>query len=668
MYTSPKALLAMLFSAIALFPVAAIAQPVEVRPFALLDVGGFFRVNYAFTDLNNVSSSSDASSARQSTWEEQLKLSARAYVYHPAFITISASGGPLLIQRDTSDETLLAAKTESLFDFAARLQFLKLKWYPFSTFFSRSHPSTSSSLSTRFVTQRDEYGLEGFLLPAPTFQIRYRVSHVDRDGSDFGTSIDESIDLAEVTLNTLYRGRDRLDLFFDQSRRDSASGSAGVSIRRSVTNRSNLRFSARNEFGERRPLTLSQNLQWLLQDAGPADTETQSRSETERLSYSASGRQRLTESLNISMGVNAAQTLRVGADAKARGVQAAISHRLNNRFNYAMNARRQATRQTSFDRDTTAFGGRFSYAQPTSFGSWSFGASASSEQTDQESSADTVSVFDEPLTLVGTEPTPLRNEFVEPSTVIVSNVAGTQVFSEGIDYRLVIVGSVTSIQRLVDGGIFDGQPVLVDYEYQTSGTAKFDTAIAGAALSANFFGFLSAYARYNTFEVDLIEGELTTPTNDRDYLEIGVSANTKIGTWDVGGNATYSESDEEISPATRESIGINASTRIFGRLTFGMSAGFSQVDLENSPEDSDRLDVRIGLGGPVGRRANINLDSVYVEDSGGSLPRKDLTHNFRFGWQYRAVTFEFKARRVDNELGVSRRGRTEIFASVRRLF
>jgi hypothetical protein len=662
MQTRLGAYLARRLFVIALFPVAAIAQPLEVKPFALLDTGGFFSVNYAYTDLDNASSSSTASSARQFTWEEELSLSAKAYVYHPGFLTIDVSGGPLLIQRDTTDETVLAAKSESLFNFGARLDWLGLKPYPFSTYFRRSHPAVSSSLSVRFVTQRDEYGMEGLFLPDLPFQVQYRVSHTDREGSDFGTSIDEAIDLAEVRLNAVYRDNDKLDVFFDQSRRDSASGSTGVPIRRSVSNRSNFRLTARNEFGEKRPFTLMQNLQRLVQDRGSKESETESRS------YSASGQQRLTESLNISMGVNAAESLRVGADAKVRAAQAAMSHALNERFNYSVDVRRQAIRQTSFDRDTTAVGGIFSYRQPTSFGSWSFGANASSERTDQESSADTVRVFDEPLTLVGTEPVALRNEFVLPSTVVVSNAAGTQVFTEGIDYRLVIVGSVTSIQRLVDGGIFDGQTVLVDYEYQTSGTAKFDTATVGVSLGADFFGFLNAYARYSTYELDLVEGELTTPTNDRDYVEIGVDARTQIGRWDVGGGIIYSESDEEISPSTRESIRVNASTQLLGRLRFTVSASRTQVELQNSPEDSDRTDARIGLRGRLWSRTSFSFDTVYSQDSGGTLPREDLAYVFRCDWRYRAVAFNFTARHSDNELGVSQRGRTEVFASVRRLF
>jgi hypothetical protein len=494
------------------------------------------------------------------------------------------------------------------------------------------------------------------------FDIRYKVAHVDREGSDFGSSIDENIDLAEVRLNAVYRDRDRLEIFLDQNRRDSASGSAGVPIRRSITDRSNLRLTASNEFGEKRPLTLRQNLQRLVQDAGLEDSRTESRI------YSASGQQRLTESLNVSLGVNAAETLRVGADDKVRGAQAALTHALNERFTYSVDARRQDIRQTSFDRDMAAVGGKITYRQPTSFGSWSFGANVSSERTDQESTADTVRVFDEPLTLVGTEPVALRNEFVVASSVVVSNAAGTQVFTEGIDYRLVIVGSVTSIQRLVDGGIFDGQTVLVDYEYQTSGTAKFDTAIAGASLGADFFGFLSAYARYNTYEVDVIEGDLTTPTNDTDFVEIGISARTRIGTWNVGGGITFSQSDEEISPSTRESVRINASTRLLGRLAFRISAVWTQLDLENSPEDSDRIDAQIGLGGPIWRRANFSFDTVYTEDVGGTQSRKDLAYVFKFDWRYRAVTFDLTARHADNELGVTRRDRTEVVASVRRLF
>jgi hypothetical protein len=279
-----------------------------------------------------------------------------------------------------------------------------------------------------------------------------------------------------------------------------------------------------------------------------------------------------------------------------------------------------------------------------------------------------VLVFDEPITLAGTSVVELRNEFVLPASVVVGNAAGTQVFTEGIDYRLVIVGSVTSIQRLIDGDIFDGQTVLVDYEYRSSGTAQYDTALASVSVSANFLQHFTAYARFDTNETTVTGGELTTPQNDRDAFNVGLNASTQIGVWNVGGGVTYSESDEEISPSTRESISMNASARIFAGIQFNASAALTKVDLENSLEDTNQTNLRVGLSGRVWRRASVRYDTVFTKDTGGTLPSEDITHLFNLQWQYRAVFFSLSARYADNALGDSLRRRKEINAVVKRFF
>ena len=655
-----------LLTSVAIFPAILFAAPmngVEVKPFGLLDVDAYFSAKYLFSDLESGSSSSSLSSARQSTWEEEISLAAMGYVYHPGFLTVNFGGGPLFIQRDTSDESLLAKKNETLVNFFAGLEFLKLKPYPFSTYFRRSHPALSSSLSTRFVTEKDEYGLEGLVVPGGPFRVSYKLSHSENEGSDFGTVVDEIIDLGEISLKTIYRGNDHIDIFYDQSTRDSASGSAGLPIRRSKVRRSNTRIFARNTFGEDRPFYLNQNIQRLVHDSGEAGD-----SEVETRSYTASGRVALTESVQTAMSVSASDTLRVGADANVRSAQASVNHSLSERVSYGISLRREGIRQTSFDRDMSSIDGNFSYSQPTDFGSISFGANLRKDRTDQTSGADTVLVFDEPVTLAGTIAVDLRNEFVVSSSVVVSNTGGTQIFIDGIDYRLVIIGSITSVQRLITGNIFDGQVVLVDYEFETSGTAEFETTSAGVSVSANFLRHFVARARYNTSDLTVISGELTTPKNDRDYIELGLDADTQVGRWTVGGGITFSELDEEISPSTRESISINASTRIVGSVRLNVSAGLSQLDLENSPEDSDRTDIRIGLSGRAWRGAQFRFDTVYSKDTGGSLLREDWAHVFNLQWRYRSVLFTVDARYADNTLGESLRRRKEIAATVRRKF
>ena len=46
----------------------------------------------------------------------------------------------------------------------------------------------------------------------------------------------------------------------------------------------------------------------------------------------------------------------------------------------------------------------------------------------------------------------------------------TSIYVEDLDYRLITIGSITSIQRLITGNISDGETVLVDTAANPPGT------------------------------------------------------------------------------------------------------------------------------------------------------------------------------------------------------
>ena len=70
-----------------------------------------------------------------------------------------------------------------------------------------------------------------------------------------------------------------------------------------------------------------------------------------------------------------------------------------------------AVDQTGFTRDRSAVRGSAEHSRETGFGGISLSGSVRAERNDQESTADEIDVFDEPLLLTGTNPVDLRNEF-----------------------------------------------------------------------------------------------------------------------------------------------------------------------------------------------------------------------------------------------------------------
>jgi hypothetical protein len=171
-------------------------------------------------------------------------------------------------------------------------------------------------------------------------------------------------------------------------------------------------------------------------------------------------------------------------------------------------------------------------------------------RNDQEAAADTIEIFDERVTLVGAVPVPLNNTFVLEETVAVTNLTQTQTFVEGLDYRLVTIGSTTTIERIITGAILDGEEVLVSYEFQTGGTTAYRDDRQQVGVSLSFIIYINVFANWSNVDNSIINGDPTLPLNDVTSLDTGVSVNVPFATsWSVGGQILYRRSDETISPS-----------------------------------------------------------------------------------------------------------------------
>jgi hypothetical protein len=640
-------------------------QGIEVKPFGLLNTDASLSIRY-FLDENDRSSASSAPSfEHRSTWEQELFLVSRSYVYHPGFLNMEFGGGPLLVQQSFDSNFGSESADESLFNILARLNFLELKSYPFSLYYRRTHPSMTTSLSGRFLTRNNEYGFSGrkrFVDQAAG--VTLELSHRDTEGSGFDTVVDEDEDRSIIGFSKSYRENDKISFEHNRYKRDSSSGSVGLPIQESMIEEDRSHIAAQNSFGSRKQFSLNQSIVRLEQDRQSTVSSHQ-----EDLNYSAAGRWQNSEAVRSSFGYRFNESKRVGADTKSHNANAGLVHSVSDAFQYDILANHEDVRQTGFKSLRSGVRGGAIYSHSTDLGSFSLSGSLGQQRTDQESESDSIQVFDEPLTLIGTTSVELANEFVIASSVVVTNTAGTQVFVEDDDYRLIVIGSVTSIQRLIDGNIFDGQTVLVDYQYQTSGTAKFDTFDGNLGVSFSFPKYVSARLRYSLRDSTLISGELTTPLNDRELLEATLAADFPIGhRWQLGAEIRHLDQDEEIAPFVRDSISLRASTRIFGSMRMDFSASRIEVDQKESIEDVDQLNYRFGISGNAFARINLAYQFSFLEDTGGSLPREQLRHRFSLAGRYRQIRYVLQAVVSEDMLGDTERDYTRFSAIITRAF
>jgi hypothetical protein len=581
---------------------------VEVKPFGLLGTDASLSIRYSLDENDRSADSSVTNFEHRATWEQELFLVSRSYVYHPGFLNMELGGGPLLVQQSFESNTGSNSNNESLFNVLARFNFLDFKTYPFSLYYRRDHPSVTTSLSGRFLTRSEEFGFTGrknFIDSMAGLTVE--LSQRDVSGSGFESVIDEILDQGRFTFTKSYRKNDSISFEYNRFTRDSSSGSLGLPIQESRIQQQRWNINARNKFGGDNQFYLSQALVGLKQD-----NETTVSTQQDDLIYTASGRWQNSEAIRSTFDYRFYESDRVDADVKAHNSAAGFIHNVNDSFRYDLRLDHEDVKQTGFDKKNSGIRAGANFSQSARIGSYSLGGSLRQARTDQESDSDTIQVFDERVTLNGTTPVDLLNEFVITSTVFVTNAAGTQTFIEDVDYRLVVIGSVTSIQRLIDGNIFDGQTVLIDYQYQTSGTAKFDTFSSSIVASLNFLKYANASLRYSLNDTRIISGQLTTPINDRDVIEATLGIDVPLGRrWQVGASVRHVNQDEDIAPAVSNSVAFDAAAQIVGSLSMRLGASLIEVDQKNSIEDVDQVNFRFGINGRVFGWASVAYDATY---------------------------------------------------------
>lgn len=645
--------------------VRAAQDDAEIVPFRLTDVDGSVALRYLLDDRENGTVDSSGAFETQENMEAELLLMTRSYIYHPDVLDMKIGGGPLLVGQQFDSSVGDNSTTEALFNFLTDFRLLDPTAYPVHLYYQKSHPTVATSLSGRFLVEKDQYGVNAMLRePLSPVSLSLDAFHIDTHGSGLGATLDETIDEASLSAYKSYRQRDRIGLTYRWNERDSASGSPGLPIQNSLITTNAFDVDARNVFGSKDQLDLVQQANYVQQD-----TLLDTLSELEDWRYFGNLTWNHTPDTHSFYRYRYHETVRPQVDSQGHAATLGATHSINPRS--LLTGQYDFTRDEDlgFTRDVNGVQGRINYTYPTSFGSINLGAGLNASRTDQVAVSDRVQVFDESVLLVSTNPVDLANPFVVAATVVVRNVPKTQVFVEGVDYRLINVGSVTSIQRLVGGNIADGQTVLLEYEYLTGGTVAFDTLGQSYVADVQFLQHFSAYVRYSDRQNDIVSGVPTTPLNSVQALQLGARADYPLGDrWSIGGEVLHTDQDEDISPYVRDSYDVYVQVALPMTSSLRFAVHQEQVDNEFSVEDTDLTQYRVFFRSRPWGGIVLTFNADYLEDTGGSLFRERQSQDLGIEWVYRQARVFFRAEHVSETLGSSERNYTRVSAQLLRVF
>lgn len=638
---------------LAVLPSLCGAQYADITPFKLIGVEGALSARYNLDDYEQTSGDGDKTYQTRNTFEEEISILTQSYAYHPDFLNMDLGGGLLFVQQDFDSDQGNNSTREPLYNLTAHLRFLEKKPYPFRMFYDRSNPSVSTSLAGSFLVKNTRYGMNAALLePFSPVTLNLEAFRFESDGSGFGTIIDQTTDQAAIRASKSYAGGDNVRLSYVWTEADSQSGSPGLPIQKTLTTTKTTDASAVNVFGSDDRVRLTQLFTYTNQTLAPQLAPS---SELDDLRYSYDMRWTHTEKTQSFYQYRLQKSDRSEVNSTNRNARVGASYEQAQGWHGDMDihAEKEDQDTTNFDRKVYGTRGAIGYDRAIRHGSMQLGASMRLDQTDQSTGgSDTLQVFDESVTLTGTTPVALQNDFVIISSIVVTNQANTQRFIEGLDYDVRVIGATTEIQRLIGGNIFDGQTVLVDYQYQSGGDVKFNSFNQNYFSNFKMFRFYDIFARYRQLNQSVKSGQPTTPLNDIDNLLVGARVEYPLlSGWLLGLEANYENQDEDISPFTRQlykahvEIALPRTTRlrVMGRREF--------VDNENSPEDVDLSQVIAQLTSRPWLRTAVNAEADYEKDTGGTQIRRRQALAVGLVWVYRQLQFTVRGEHINDKQG-----------------
>jgi hypothetical protein len=633
----------------------AVAQD-DIKLFNLTDISGHFSARYWFDERND-ESQGYVSAAESTRWHESLNLRARSYIYHPAFLEMLFSAVPLAVQSEGS--------SEFLFGYDVTLNALSRKRYPFTVFFRQEYPDTSTGSAGRFQVETNNYGIQGFFRPirSPVF-LSWRAARRDSYGAGYDAIVDTNSDSAGLNVSLPYGDGQSLKLQVNWDRTESRNGSPGLPIFETSSTSRASRLDNQHKFGAEQQISLQQSLTRLQQTvSGGAGTELES------WNYSGVLRMKHSSRHASSGAYRFNDTDRNGELNRSHGLSANTNFQLSPRLRTSARGRFSKNEGNGFSQQSRGVGLSANFKRDIPIGTFSVSGSINMDRRDQETTRDSASVFDEPATLIGFDPVQLQEDFVVVETIVVTNSERTQTFIEDIDYRIVTVGASTTIERLIDGNILEGQVVLVSYEFLTGGTVEYGRVSQSVTSNLNMPRFVNVYVSIANTENEVLSGSATTPLNDSRRYEVGVSKTHSFNTgWSFSGEARVANIEEDISPFVRSSFTL--SVGLPSRMRTGVRLGIIReiVDYRTSREDVDKIRYTITANSRLPGGLFLSYRGTLGENDGGTIFREDERHNVQLSWRYRRVSFLMNAIQSEVIQGDRRRKDIRVTANVARFF
>lgn len=659
---------------------ASVVSAAEIAYFRLTDFSGHLQTTNAYSSYL-IQSTDTETKITEPTSRREFGLATESYIYHPNMLKLNISGSVLMDTRSyTEERTSFFTQTEIEADsidftwnFDSSFSFLEKKPFPLTLFYNRHNPLSGSGLAETFSTENTSYGFRlGLRRPFSPVSINISASRKTTQGGSTLQLVDKSTDALRVRATHRFSKGASLNFNYNLTSQNSLSGNPALPILATSYLDQRLNLDSRWTFGNRKQYRWTQN-------AGLNTRDAPDRLDTRYSTHFVWTHSPSLQS-DYQYKFNSADVPGSLADSLSHYGRAALRYTQSERLNggFSVHAAHSEEALDSIGRNYGFFAD-VKYKQPVSFlhGKLILGGGVGYDRFDRESATNQIDVIDESHTLTGTTPVILLQDFVIESSIAVTNgitatdcsAPGSQIFQEDVDYRLIVIGSQTRLERLIAGNILDGQCVVINYAFDPGGT--FTYSALGTNFNANLTlaRYYNLYLRYGDRNQSLESGIPTTQLNSTRRIELGARADVPLPWWGLlaGGDTEFINQQEDISPFDSLSFLVYLQLPLPYSSTFRVSTEWVQRNNHNSPEDANLTRFSASLGSSPWHHLNLFATADHEIDSGGLFETSRSKAKLVANWQLRKLRINAEVAYNKETQGDAERDGLSAFLTIGRL-
>lgn len=643
--------------------VPAKARPAEIAPFRITDIETELALSYFFDEYTTNNADTKNTYRTGTTFQEELDILIRSYIYHPNLFQLDFGGGPIFLQNSYDSNLVNRSTNEQFFNFHAKARVLREKNYPLTLYYARSFSSSSPAVQDRMLLEKNRYGLD-FLLKqsfqmAPLFNLS--LSSFQTNGGNVQRTIDESTDQASLSVSTDFGSYGDGSIGYSWSKEHSSSGSRGLPITPTTRTTNSLTIQTRHIFGQRGQVLLNNYLSYKKQDNLPS---------LEEVWFKPSASWTHSDNLASYYRYSFRDWTTEQTDSQTNLLDMGVNHyRLDKHLQITADAQIRDHQTEGFQQNFYSGSLSLSYLQNFDLFNVQYSAGWTIDKTDRKADTTETPVFAERHILNDTTPASLSRKYVVPGSIKVRNLSSTQVYVENADYRLIVSGDTTQIQRIPTGNISDGEEIQVNYSFETGGTAAFTSVSQRYRIDVYRGQYIRVFGKYYNLERSLDSGDPTLPLNSVKETVFGLSFDVPFwDTWAFGGSSEIQDYEDEIIPykGTSYSAYLQMPTPLNGRLR--IYADRKIVEKQYTLEDIDLTRWGLRYSSSPWRRTTMTISIIDEEDVGGTRMRSNTSAALRFDWAIRQLNLAADARYNSDSIDDSERERTRFNITLSRRF